>query len=330
LKYVHVLTHLETYGNTKLLVIHTHNTQQLMHSFKGTGVAVITPFNQYGKIDEPSLVRVLNHLVAGEVDYLVALGTTGETPTLSVEEKHRILDVFYETVGEKRPIVIGVGGNHTQAVCDELKSYDNRYPVRGFLSVCPYYNRPSQEGLYQHFSRVAEQTDTPVILYNIPTRTGINLLPQTVVRLAHDHANIVAIKECSGNLSQGMDIIQHKPQQFMLLGGDDILSLPMLSIGAKGIISVLANATPKLYTQMVNASLQNDIFFTRKVFYKLEPLMRLCFKEGNPTGIKTLMSQLELCQPLTRLPIIQGSATLHEEIKKELVSLLADTSSLNS
>jgi len=298
-----------------------------MSDFSGTGVAVITPFNSEGNVDIDALRNIINHLIEGQVDYLVALGTTAETPVLSSEEKKRILGIFFQEAENKVPVVIGAGGSHTDSICEEVEVYTSLYRPSGFLSVCPFYSKPTQQGMYEHFHAISASTDLPIILYNIPGRTGINLQPETVVSLASNHSNIVAIKECSGDLSQSMYIEVHKPRFFQLLGGDDQLSIPMMSIGATGVISVLANAFPRLYSNMLNHALKSDYRAARRCFYQLYPLMKVCFEEGNPAGIKGIMHELGFCLPDTRLPIVPASDKLRKKIVKELTSVQTDASS---
>ncbi len=298
-----------------------------MSNFSGTGVAVITPFNRKGDIDIDALRKIIKHLIKGNIDYLIALGTTAETPVLSSEEKKQILDIFFQEAEHKVPIVVGAGGSHTKAICKEVEIYTRLYRPSGFLSVCPFYSKPTQQGMYEHFHAISASSDLPIILYNIPGRTGINLQPETVISLASNHSNIVAIKECSGDLSQSMYIEEHKPSFFQLLGGDDQLSIPMMSIGAIGVISVLANAFPQLYSNMLNHALKSDYTIARRYFYQLYPLMKVCFEEGNPTGIKSIMHELGFCLPDTRLPIVSASDKLRKKIVKELTSVQTDASS---
>ncbi len=298
-----------------------------MKDFSGTGVAVITPFTQDQQLDIPALRKILRHLIAAKVDYVVALGTTAETPVLTKEEKSAILDIFFEESEGQVPVVIGSGGNNTKEICQEISEFDTLYHPAGFLSVCPYYSKPSQKGLYEHFQAIAHITDLPIILYNIPGRTGVNLSTDTIIQLADSFHHIVAVKECSGNMQQGMQIMNSKPTHFQLLGGDDMLSLPLMSIGATGVISVLANALPRSYVQMIDYARSNNFEKARKIFYEMQLLMEICFEEGNPTGIKTIMKELGLCHSYLRLPNVSASEKLQEKISKELTSVKTDASS---
>lgn len=292
-----------------------------MNQFSGIGVAVITPFDDKFEIDAEGLRKVLRHIINGSVDYVVALGTTGETPVLTMNENKAILDIFFEECEGKMPVVIGAGGNYTQELCRRVDEYSRLYTPMGFLSVSPYYNKPTQEGLFQHYAAFAESTDIPIILYNVPGRTSSNVSPETVLRLAHSYKNIVAIKEASGILEQSMEILSHSPEGFGVLAGDDALVLPYCSIGAEGVISVLGNALPAQMRQLVKASIAGDVLEARELHYKLLPLMQLCFQEGNPAGIKAIANLLGLCAKNTRLPLLPASDKLMQRIQIELQSV---------
>ncbi|MEM7654753.1 MAG: 4-hydroxy-tetrahydrodipicolinate synthase [Bacteroidota bacterium] len=287
-----------------------------MNTFSGTGVAVVTPFDADGHVQIAALRRMLLHLEAN-VEYLVMLGTTGETSTLSETEQMLILDETFKQLGDRLPIVIGAGGNHTSKVCKQVQTLDKRYPATGFLSVNPYYNKPSQAGLFQHFSAIAGSTDKEIILYNVPGRSASNLQAETTLQLAESCANITAIKEASGDMGQIMEIIRRKPEGFELLSGDDLLALPMVAIGAKGLISVLANAFPEEIGDMIRFALDGKLVQARRIHFEMMPLMQAIFAEGNPVGIKALLKQRGLCELGVRLPLVAAS----EHLQTQLASL---------
>ncbi len=284
------------------------------HIFKGTGVALITPFSNSGEVDYNSLKKLIEHQIEGGIDYLVALGTTAETPTLSKTEKLKILDTVFEVNDGRLPVAIGAGGNNTPEVIkwiNELESFN----YDGLLSVTPYYNKPNQKALIAHFSEIAKSTSKNIILYNVPGRTGCNMLANTTVELAAKFENINCIKEASGNLSQIMDIENNAPDDFYILSGDDALTLPMISVGAKGVISVIAQAYPKQYSSMVNSALNGEFGAAKDLHYHLLNITNSIYDEGNPVGIKSLLNQLNLCENVVRLPLIKSSAQLDEKIK---------------
>ena len=301
-----------------------------MANFRGTGVAVLTPFDEDYHIHTQALKDLLEHILAGEVEYLVALGTTAETPTLSAEEQLKVLDIFFSTVADRVPIVIGAGGNDTRKVSKTVADWSNRFQPAGFLSVCPYYNNPSQEGLYQHFREISLHTDLPIIMYNVPSRTRINMEAETTLRLAEEFANICAIKESSGNIVQCSKILSHKPSGFQVLSGDDSLALSLGALGAEGLISVLANALPKAVSDMMRAVLSHQHNEAQSLFMGLSELINLCFEEGNPTGIKAMCEKMGLCQGRVRLPLLQAGTSLSAKIEEELARLYLSTSSSNS
>ena len=282
-------------------------------SLRGTGVALITPFQKNGKIDLPALEKLVEHVIKGGVDFIVALGTTAETPTLSALEKQEVLTAVVAYCKAKVPVVCGIGGNDTQEVVRQLKETD-LHGVDAILSVAPYYNRPSQEGLYLHFKAVATATNKPIILYNVPARTGSNLLPATVVRLAADFSNIVALKEASGNMVQCLELMQTKPDNFTVLSGDDNLVLAQMAIGMEGIISVAANCFTKDMTDVVNLALVNKFDKARKVHYKMLTGIDLLFAEGNPAGVKATMKQMGMCENILRLPLAPVSDATYKKI----------------
>ncbi|MFT4062814.1 MAG: 4-hydroxy-tetrahydrodipicolinate synthase [Edaphocola sp.] len=274
--------------------------------FEGTGVALVTPFTTDNSIDFQALGRIIDEVIGGGVNYLVALGTTAETPTLSKAEKLEILNFILDYNNNRVPVVVGIGDNNTQGLLDALDTYPMDR-VDGILSVVPYYNKPSQEGIYQHFKTLARATDKPIILYNVPGRTVANMLPQTVVRLATEFKNIVAIKEASGNMAQCMELVANAPEGFSVLSGDDALILPQAAIGMKGVISVAANCYAKEFCAMVQAALNSDMATARKLHYGLLHRIDLLFAEGNPTGVKYVLYSQGLCQNVLRLPLVSAS-----------------------
>jgi 4-hydroxy-tetrahydrodipicolinate synthase len=288
--------------------------------FSGTGIALVTPFQSNGELDQPALVRLVNHCISGGVDFLVALGTTGETATLTSEEKKRVLQTVAETANGRVPLVVGVGGNNTRAVCDSLQS-GMPEGYSGVLSVSPYYNKPTQEGIYQHYKAVCGSTDAPVILYNVPGRTGSNVLAETTLRVAHDCPNAVAMKEASGNLEQAMAIVQGAPHGFEVLSGDDNLTLPLIASGATGVISVSGQAYPGLFSQMVRDARSGHMDRARAVHYALFRFTQLLFAEGNPGGIKAAMAQLGVMENQVRLPLVPVSSSLQGELRKAMAEL---------
>ncbi|GAB4418831.1 MAG: 4-hydroxy-tetrahydrodipicolinate synthase [Bacteroidia bacterium] len=289
-----------------------------MHMFQGTGVAVITPFNASHQVDREALQRLIAYLIDDEVDYLVILGTTGETATLSDAEQHQVIEWALEAAAGRVPVVLGASGNHTLAVAARIEDWSHRYQPAGLLSASPYYNKPNQEGIYQHYKALAASTDLPLILYNVPGRTASNVSADTTLRLAHDFGHIVAIKEASGNLEQCMNILRHAPAGFALLSGDDALSLPLISLGALGTISVTANAFPGAFARMVRLALAGDYAQARALHYRLLPFIDLNFREGNPAGVKALLQALHLCSDQVRLPLVPASASLHKAIERAL------------
>lgn len=288
-----------------------------MHQFAGTGVALVTPFNSDSSIDFIALERLVNHVIDGGVNFLVALGSTGETPTLSKDEQQQVLSFIVEKCNNRVPVVCGIAGNNTAEVVSNIKTY-NLTGVSAILSASPHYNKPSQEGIYQHFKAIATATNLPIILYNVPGRTGSNMAPATVLRLANDFSNIVAIKEASGNLSQCMELVQHKPAHFAILSGDDDLFICQAAIGMEGVISVAANSFPKDFTTMVNHLLAGDIAPGRSLHYKLIDGIGLLFAEGNPTGVKCTLDELGICPPFVRLPLVPATNDLRKKIKAYL------------
>jgi 4-hydroxy-tetrahydrodipicolinate synthase len=288
--------------------------------FKGLGIALITPFNEDSSVDYDSLVRLIDYQMSNGADFLCILATTGETPCLSTDEKLKIKDIVVNRVKGRIPILMGCGGNNTAAIVNELKSADFR-GVDGILSVCPYYNKPSQEGLYQHFKAIAAATKLPVVLYNVPGRTGINMTAATTVRLARDCQNIVAIKEAGGNLEQVDEIIKNKPRSFDVISGDDALTFPMISCGAVGVISVIGNALPKEFSKMIRLQMRGEYDGARKIHHRFTDLFSLLFVDGNPAGVKAMLHEMGMIKNVLRLPLVPTRiSTLQRmsEIMKEL------------
>jgi len=292
-----------------------------MNKFQGTGVALVTPFNTDGSVDYNGLKNLINHLVDGGVDYLVSLGTTGETATMTKDEKKKVWAYTAEINDNRLPLVAGIGGNNTLAVAAELKAFDsNGYSA--ILSVSPYYNKPTQEGIYQHYKYLAEVSPLDLILYNVPGRTMSNMTPETTCRLAHDFKNIIATKEASGSFDQFNQILRDKPEDFLLISGDDPITLPMMALGASGIISVIGNALPKQFSDMVRLCLAGDFKAALPAHLSLVEFTRLAFAEGNPGGIKAALKYLNICGDTVRLPLIKASSALESAIIKEIEKLI--------
>jgi 4-hydroxy-tetrahydrodipicolinate synthase len=280
----------------------------------------VTPFAADGSLDRAALARLVNHSIDGGVDFLVVLGTTGETATLATDEKKQVLENVAETTNGRIPLVVGVGGNNTAAVCAQLEAgLPSGYT--GVLSVSPYYNKPTQEGIYQHYKAVCGSTDAPVILYNVPGRTGSNVLANTVLRVAQDCPNAVAMKEASGNLEQAMAIIQSAPAGFDVLSGDENLTLPLLACGAKGVISVSGQAYPRLFSGMVRDARAGRLEDAQRAHYDLFTFTQLLFAEGNPGGIKAALAHLGLCENVLRLPLVAVSAELNGQLRTRVAQL---------
>lgn len=296
-----------------------------MNRFYGTGVAMVTPFDADGQVDYQGLKNLINHLIDGGVEYLVSLGTTGESVTLSKEEKKKIWAYTAQINNGRVNLVAGIGGNNTQEIVEEVKSFDtNGYDA--ILSASPNYNKPTQEGIYQHYKAIAQASPLPVILYNVPGRTGSNVAAETTVRLAHDFKNIIGIKEASGNFDQLNQIMRDKPKEFLLISGDDPITLPMIALGGVGIISVVGNALPRQLSDMTRLCLQGDFKAAQKGHSDLIDFTRMLFAEGNPAGVKTALKYLGICGDGVRLPLVQVSTKLAEKIieeTKQLSSALA-------
>lgn len=296
-----------------------HNIYQMKDPrFIGTGVAVITPFNTDGSINDKALEQIINKLIYGGVDYLVMLGTTGESVTLNQDEKKQVIDIAIETTDGRVPIVLGMGGNHTSELLASLSRTDFS-EISAILSVSPYYNKPSQEGLFHHYSKIADNSPVPVILYNVPARTSSNITAETTIRLSA-HKNIIGIKEASGNMEQCMRIVNDTSEDFLVISGDDLLTLPFLSIGMDGAISVIGNAYPKEFSDMVRAGLKGNFEECRRLHYRLLNLMQLLSAEGNPGGIKALMEILGICKNELHLPLYKVSDLLYSRIKESVLA----------
>lgn len=283
----------------------------------GTGVAIVTPFRNDDSIDFKSLGKLIDHIVTGNVNYVVVLGTTGESATLSKDEKKAVVNFIVDATDGKIPVVVGIGGNNTQEVVDTISHFDFN-GISAVLSVSPYYNKPSQQGIYLHYKSVVRASPVPVILYNVPGRTGSNIAADTTIKLAKDFKNIVAIKEASGNLDQIMQIIREKPKDFLVVSGDDVLTLPMMALGASGAISVIANAYPKDFSEMVNHALNNDFVKAAQIQYNLLHMMKALFEEGSPSGVKAVLEMLKIAENNVRLPL----APISEKHYKKLQGLV--------
>ncbi len=290
-----------------------------MHKFYGTGVAIITPFKADGQVDYSGLKSVINYLIEGGVQYIVSLGTTGESATLSKSERQQIWEFTAEAVNNRIDLVAGIGGNNTLEVAEQVRGF-NIPGYSAILSASPHYNKPTQEGIYQHYQALAENTVLPIILYNVPSRTGSTVSAETTVRLAHNFKNIIAVKEASGSFDIFNQIMRDKPEGFMLLSGDDPVTLPMMALGAVGLISVTANALPKQTSAMVNLCLHGGFTAAAKIHSSLIEFTRLMFTEGSPAGVKTALKHIGLCGDTLRLPLVQVSTRtaglIAEEIQK--------------
>ena len=284
-----------------------------MNKFVGTGVALITPFTTDNRIDTEALRKLVNYQIENGVDYLVVLGTTAESATLSGEEKRLIVETVISQNDGRLPLVLGIGGNNTAGIAKELKTTDLS-AFDAVLSVSPYYNKPSQEGIYQHFKAVSEASPVPVILYNVPGRTASNMLPETVKRLATDFDNIIGIKEAAGDIVQAMRLVSSVPEGFFIISGDDMVTLPMILAGGHGVISVIAQGFPSEFSEMVKLGLQKEAKKAYDLHYKIAPSIDLIFAEGNPTGIKALLARKNICENVLRLPLVKSSEKLTGEI----------------
>ncbi len=283
----------------------------------GTGVALVTPFKKNKEIDFESLGKVIDHCISGGVNYLVSLGTTGETVALNLKEKQEVLDFTKQHTAGRVPLIAGFGGNNTQFIIEKINTF-NLQGYEAILSSSPNYNKPTQEGIYQHYKAIAEQSPLPIILYNVPSRTGQNMEANTSIRLAHDFKNIIGIKEASNDMLQAMEIIKKAPANFQLISGDDIHALPMISFGSKGVISVVAQAIPQQFSGMIQSALTGNFAAATQAQFKFIDLIRLIFKENNPAGIKAALHALGLCENELRLPLVPATQELTEAIAKQV------------
>jgi len=286
----------------------------------GMGIALITPFQKNGEVDYPALSRLVDFQLQNGTDYLVVLGTTAETPTLTASEQKKITGFVIEKVNRLIPIVLGLSGNNTQAVVERLKA-ENMEGIDAILSAVPYYNKPSQEGIYQHYKAIAQATALPVVLYNVPGRTGVNMTAETTLRLAHDFDNVIAVKEASGNLAQINEIIKYKPTDFQVISGDDAITFPLIALGAAGVISVAGNAFPKEFTRMIHLALSGDYASALKLHHNFLELYELLFVDGSPAGIKSVLNIMGYIENELRLPLVPARAGTYEKIRSALEEL---------
>jgi len=284
--------------------------------FRGTGVALVTPFDVSGNVDYNSLEKVINHIIRGGVDYVVSLGTTGETPVLTKEEKDKVVRFTIKVVRKRVPVVVGIGSNNTFEVIHTLSQFDLR-GVDAILSVSPYYNKPNQKGIYEHYKAIAKVCPLPIIIYNVPGRTNSNITAETTLKLAREVKNIIAVKEASGNIDQMMQIIKHKPKDFLMISGDDLITLPIIASGGDGVISVIANAFPKEFSGMTRAALAGDFTKARKLHYVLDEFTRLIFADGNPAGVKCVLNMMKIALPHVRLPLVQVNSDVEKRLRGE-------------
>ena len=289
-------------------------------NLKGMGVALITPFKDDESVDYDALSKLVDYQVQNGTDYLVVLGTTAETPTLTEEEKKKIISLVVTKVNGRIPIVLGVGGNCTRTIVEKLKN-DNFDGIDAILSVVPYYNKPSQEGIYQHYKAIAGATKLPIVLYNVPGRTGVNMTAATTLRIAREFKNVVAVKEASGNITQMDDIIKNKPANFNVISGDDGITFPLITLGAIGVISVIGNAFPREFSRMVRLALQGDYANALTIHHKFAELFKLLFVDGNPAGVKAMLNVMGMIENKLRLPLVPTRITTFEAMRKILDEL---------
>ncbi|GAB6009081.1 4-hydroxy-tetrahydrodipicolinate synthase [Dysgonomonas reticulitermitis] len=289
-------------------------------NLRGMGVALITPFKNDESVDYDALLRLVDYQLQNGTDYLVVLGTTAETPTLTEYEKKKIVELVVSRVNGRIPIIIGEGGNNTRAIVDKLKKNDYA-GIDGILSVVPYYNKPSQEGIYQHYKAISEASSLPVISYNVPGRTGVNMAPDTTLRIANDFTNIVAVKEASGNMTQMDEIIKRKPEHFEVISGDDGVTFPLITLGAIGVISVIGNAFPKEFSRMTRLALEGDYASALTIHHSFNELFNLLFVDGNPAGVKCMLNMMGYIENKLRLPLVPTRITTYEQIRNVLVEL---------
>lgn len=285
-----------------------------MQALIGTGVALVTPFKSDFSVDTEALKNIVNFSIENGIEYLVVMGTTAENATLSAEEKELVINTVVEVNNGRLPLVLGVGGNNTLQVVNELKTRDFS-AFDAILSVSPYYNKPTQEGIYQHFKAIAEASPIPVVLYNVPGRTSSNMAPATVLRLANDFSNIVGIKEASGDLVQAMKIIQHKPKDFLVVSGDDMIALPLVLAGGAGVISVIAQGFPKEFSEMIRLGLNKKVDAAFEIQYKIADSIDMIFEQGNPAGIKEIFKTLKIAENVVRLPLVPVDEALSKRIQ---------------
>jgi 4-hydroxy-tetrahydrodipicolinate synthase len=288
-----------------------------MKRFKGAGVAIVTPFKSDSSIDFAALGRVINHVITGGINYIVLMGTTGESVVLTKDEKKALISYVVEFVDNRVPLGVGIGGNNTQEVINCIR-HANLTGVDGILSVAPYYNKPGQKGLFEHFKAIATCSSVPIIIYNVPGRTSCNISSETCLALAHEFENIIAVKEASGDMSQIMKIIKGKPENFSVISGDDMMTIPIIAAGGSGVISVLANAFPAQCSELVVHSLKNNFKSAREIQFRFLEIIELLFIEGNPSGVKAMLNIMNLCQNNLRLPLVPVSRTFYTRIQKAM------------
>lgn len=289
-----------------------------MNAFKGLGVAMTTPFKKDLSVDVDALKNLTNHLVENGADYLVVMGTTGETPALDKEDKKLVLDTILATNAGRKPIVLGMGGNNTHELCLQLDRMETA-GISAILSVAPYYNKPTQNGMFEHYKAVSEHSKLPIILYNVPGRTGSNMLADTTLRIAYDCRNVIGIKEASGNIEQVMTIIKDRRKDFLVISGDDAITLPLIASGADGVISVVGNAFPHEFGNMVHHALKGEFAEARALHYRLLEITQLMFVEGNPAGVKEVLSHLDICEHYLRLPLVPVSQVTSERMRRVMI-----------
>ncbi|MBC8756166.1 4-hydroxy-tetrahydrodipicolinate synthase [Kordia sp. YSTF-M3] len=284
-----------------------------MKKFIGTGVALVTPFNKDGSVDTHALTNIVTHVIEGGIEYLVVLGTTAESAVLTSDEKKLVVDTIVKANNNRLPIVLGIGGNNTAAVVAELKTTDLQH-IDAVLSVSPFYNKPTQEGIYQHFKAISEASPKPIILYNVPGRTASNMLPETIIRLANDFENIIAVKEAAGDIVQAMRLLKDAPKDFLVISGDDMITMPMVFAGGAGVISVIGQGYPTQFSEMVRLGLAGKIKEANEILYTLMPAIDYIFEEGNPAGIKAIFEKLKLSTATVRLPLVEASDALKQKL----------------
>lgn len=289
----------------------------LTNKLMGMGVALVTPFKKDGSVDFQALERLVEYQIENGTDYLVILGTTSETPTLTEDEKYEIARVVIAKNNKRLPVVMGIGGNNTRTVVEKIKTTDLSQ-IDAVLSVVPYYNKPSQEGIYQHYKAIAQATNTPIVLYNVPGRTGVNMKAETVLRLANEFPNVVGVKEASGNFAQIDEIIKNKPNHFMVISGDDGVTFPLITLGAVGVISVIGNAFPREFSRMVRLAMRGDLAGAREIHYRFTELMELLFVDGNPAGVKSMLSMMGFIENELRLPLVPTTLKTTERMRQVL------------